>query len=334
MSGGVAVGLDGTRESLAAAGWAAREALARDASLELVQVRETGAYPSSPIVVEDQVELGLSEKITGEVAEELARRHPELRTTITMVAGRPSRVLTDLSHRTGLLVLGSRGLSGAVGYVMGSTALGTVAHAVCPVVLVRAEQDEDGMDAADGGDGTGAEDGRDTRDAADAESAEGGPHRARHTARDASPVTAAVGDIVLGLDLGRPCDALIDFAFRAASLHARRLRVLHGWHLPPALGSTPSYPVGMEITEQMQAEETRMLRDALRPWHEKFPDVDVVRAAVPGRAQEILKEAAEDASLLVVGRRIRQQRLGTHIGPVAHAVVHHVRTPVAVVPHA
>ncbi|OEV12933.1 universal stress protein [Streptomyces nanshensis] len=331
MSGGVAVGLDGTRESLAAAGWAAREALARDASLELVQVRETGAYPSSPIVVEDQVELELSEKITGEVAEELARRHPELRTTITMVAGRPSRVLTGLSHRTGLLVLGSRGLSGAVGYVMGSTALGTVAHAVCPVVLVRAEPDEDGTD---GMDGTGAEDVQDAREAADAESAADGPYRARHTARDASPTTAAVGDIVLGLDLGRPCDALIDFAFRAASLHARRLRVLHGWHLPPALGSTPSYPVGMEITEQMQAEETRMLRDALGPWHEKFPDVDVVRAAVPGRAQEILKEAAEDASLLVVGRRIRQQRLGTHIGPVAHAVVHHVRTPVAVVPHA
>ena len=37
--------------------------------------------------------------------------------------------------------------------------------------------------------------------------------------------------------------------------------------------------------------------------------------------------------LLVVGRRIRPARLGPHIGPVTHAVLHHARCPVAIVPH-
>lgn len=300
MPGGVTVGLDGTRQSLAAADWAAGEALIRDAPLQLVQVRATGAYPYSPIVIEDQAEREWSQKITGEVGEHLARRHPELRTTVTMIAGRPSHVLSDLSGSTDLLVLGSRGLSSALGYVMGSTALGTVAHAVCPVVLVRAADEDQEVEAAEA----------------------------------ASPAAPSRGGIVLGLDFGRPCDDLIDFAFRTASLHSRRLHVLHGWHLPPALGATPSYPVGMELEDHMQGDESRMLTEALIPWHEKFPEVEVVRGAVMGRAQAILTEAAVDASLLVVGRRIRHARVGTHIGPVAHAVMHHVRIPVAIVPHA
>ncbi|MFJ9846630.1 universal stress protein [Kitasatospora sp. NPDC101155] len=40
------------------------------------------------------------------------------------------------------------------------------------------------------------------------------------------------------------------------------------------------------------------------------------------------------ARLLVVGRRTRWLPLGAHLGPVAHAVIHHVRCPVAVVPYA
>ncbi|MFI7296576.1 universal stress protein [Streptomyces sp. NPDC050121] len=51
-----------------------------------------------------------------------------------------------------------------------------------------------------------------------------------------------------------------------------------------------------------------------------------------GRAPHVLVRAAGGAGLLVVGRR-RRAALGLHTGPVAHALLHHVRRPVALVPH-
>lgn len=70
---------------------------------------------------------------------------------------------------------------------------------------------------------------------------------------------------------------------------------------------------------------------ALRPWREKYPQVDVadsIRLASPSKA---VVQAAEGAVLLVVGRR--EHRLAPHLGPVAQAAIHHGRCPVAVVPH-
>uniref|UniRef100_UPI0037D9C254 universal stress protein n=1 Tax=Streptomyces sp. C11-1 TaxID=3444503 RepID=UPI0037D9C254 len=45
-----------------------------------------------------------------------------------------------------------------------------------------------------------------------------------------------------------------------------------------------------------------------------------------------LVDSGREAGLTVVGRRVRGSSLGTRIGPVAHAVLHHARTPVVVVP--
>ncbi|WP_326648879.1 MULTISPECIES: universal stress protein [unclassified Streptomyces] len=52
-----------------------------------------------------------------------------------------------------------------------------------------------------------------------------------------------------------------------------------------------------------------------------------------GHAQDHLVDASKDASLLVVGRRIRRSAIGTHIGPVTRAVLRRATAPVAVVPH-
>lgn len=296
----VTVGLDGTPESRAAAGWAADEALLHDAPLQLLQVQETGPRPGSPVVMADETERAWSHQITSEVFDDLTHRFPGLRVTVTTASGRPSHALAGVSADTGLLVLGSRGPSSVVGRLLGSTALATVAHAACPVVLVR---------AADEG--------------AHGATATGGPPR---------PATGSRHDVVLGLDLGRPCGELIAFAFRTASLHSAPLRVVHCWELPPVLGGT--YPVGTDVTDDWQRERTRALAEAVRPWQEKFPGVAVDRQAPQGHPAELLTEAAEDASVLVVGRRIRHSRVGTHLGPVDLAVMHHVRTPVAVVAHA
>lgn len=53
-----------------------------------------------------------------------------------------------------------------------------------------------------------------------------------------------------------------------------------------------------------------------------------------GHPAHDLVEASRDAGLLVVGRRERRVGVGAHIGSVAHAVLHHSKAAVAVVPHA
>jgi len=67
------------------------------------------------------------------------------------------------------------------------------------------------------------------------------------------------------------------------------------------------------------------LTDALRPWRGKFPEVDVKAQCVVGRAADHLVDASKDASLSVVWRRVRRAAIGTHIGPVTHAVLHQPR---------
>ncbi|WBP84626.1 universal stress protein [Kitasatospora cathayae] len=54
---------------------------------------------------------------------------------------------------------------------------------------------------------------------------------------------------------------------------------------------------------------------------------------VRGHTAAVLVDTAATARLLVVGRRTRWLPLGTHLGPVAHAAIHHVHCPVEVVPH-
>jgi nucleotide-binding universal stress UspA family protein len=292
----VTVGLDGTDESLAAVDWAAREALARGVQLRIVQVREAGAYPYSPLV-DDEVEREWAQQITGDALDDLNRRMPELAATVDMVAGKPAHVLADMSAETDLLVLGSRGLSAVVGFFVGSTALPAVAHTVCPVVLVRAV-------------------GKETEEPGE----------------EAPPGRPPCEDVVLGLELDRPCDELIAFAFDIAARHSVPLRALHAWELPPSYGMRP-LPVPPAMTDELLAAQNESLAAALRPWQEARPEVKVEAEAVIGHPSRLLVEAVGDRSLLVVGRRNRRSRLGTHLGTITHAVLHHARTPVAVVPH-
>jgi nucleotide-binding universal stress UspA family protein len=85
---------------------------------------------------------------------------------------------------------------------------------------------------------------------------------------------------------------------------------------------------------ELLAEHERGVVAALRPWCEKSPEVAVTETVAEGRAAGELIHASAGAALLVVGRRVREARLGTHLGSVAHAVLHHAPCPVAVVPHA
>ncbi|MFE7317966.1 universal stress protein [Streptomyces sp. NPDC057555] len=140
-----------------------------------------------------------------------------------------------------------------------------------------------------------------------------------------APVTA-------GLSLHEPCAALLAFAFESAARRNVPLRVVHGRHLPSYAYNRGG---GVEpiVAKETAATARAELWDALRPWQEKFPEVSVdARVELEGAARALLRDA-EDAALLVVGRRHKLHFPAPRIGHVVHAAVHHAPCPVAIVPH-
>jgi nucleotide-binding universal stress UspA family protein len=293
----VTVGLDGSPESLAAAEWAAREAELRGLPLHLVHAWDWQPYAQP--VPDNPAHRHWGGRVLREATEQLHTLHPDLTITSEQIPRPPVTALLAASADADSVVVGSRGLSGVGGFLVGSVGLGVVAQSERPVVLVRS--------------GARAED----------------EHQADP---DGRPSTATpYRDVVLGLDHEHSDDAVITFAFEAAARRAARLRVVHGASLPPyyVYGLAADPALGGELAR----EEASAVDAALAPWREKFPGVEVVEQAAIGNAGGHLVDAAADASLVVVGRRIRRTPLGAHIGPVTHAVLHHATAPVAVVPH-
>ncbi|MFF8594058.1 universal stress protein [Streptomyces sp. NPDC015220] len=292
----VTVGLDGSAESRAAVEWAAREAKLLGLPLRLLHVWQP--LTQAPLLGAE-TEQDWTEQLFREVADGLRVRHTGVEVVTEHAAGRPVEVLCQAAREAELLVLGSRALGGVGGFVVGSVGLSVVAHAERPVVLVRA-----GEQAADEHESVPA----------------AGPSGA-----------SAFRPVVLGLDTSSPDEDLIRFAFDAAVRRATSLRVVHGWHPPAYFGR--SMAADAELHASTGAGEATALSRVLRDWRHKYADVAVTEDARSGSAAQLLVEASRTASLVVLGRRVRRRLFGTHIGHVAHAVLHHGVAPVAIVAH-
>ncbi|QKV90627.1 universal stress protein [Streptomyces sp. NA02950] len=152
------------------------------------------------------------------------------------------------------------------------------------------------------------------------------------TGKEGQPVTTgAVGPVVVALKLHGPCDELLAFAFATAAARGVPLRAVHGRSVP--LHAHVPWGVDHDVTEEITQEAQKHLSQALRPWHEKFPRVEVADSIPLESPAKAVVRAAEGAGLVVVGRRRHRPALAPRLGPVAHAVIHHARCPVAVVPH-
>ncbi|GGU95450.1 stress-inducible protein [Streptomyces litmocidini] len=143
--------------------------------------------------------------------------------------------------------------------------------------------------------------------------------------------SASRGPVVVGVDLRQPVDTVLGFAFEEAARRLAPVQVVYAQRLPVygTLGPSMVPDVRPAVAPEIQ----RSLDDLLEPWRAKFPDLAVTGRVALGSAGQELVHAAEDTALVVVGRHARGSALGTHIGSVAHAVLHHSRSPVALVPH-
>jgi nucleotide-binding universal stress UspA family protein len=140
----IVVGVDGTTEAEAAIRWATTEAKARGAELALVHAFVWPLFPV-PLGSSDMAPglRAMADKIVAEAVELARKLDPCISLTAERIDGFPTPVLLRESGRADLMVIGSRRLGATLGLLVGSLGVDLVAHAHCPVIVVRPDQPPD-----------------------------------------------------------------------------------------------------------------------------------------------------------------------------------------------
>ena len=135
--------MDGSDSSRAALLWAYEEAAHHDAAITVVSTWHPPAMPMTPpygslppegYVSQPQRDaLDMLEKFVAE----LDARTPAVDVRTQVEKGNPAEVLIARSKEADLMVVGSRGHGGFKGMLLGSVSQHLVAHADCPVVVIR-----------------------------------------------------------------------------------------------------------------------------------------------------------------------------------------------------
>jgi nucleotide-binding universal stress UspA family protein len=143
----IVVGVDGSSPAQAAVGWAAAEAAVQQRPLHVVHgfiwplVRPRVSLESP---VEGLVGGGLqaaAEGILDDAATQARSVSPGLEVTTELVVGEAAAAMLARTAGAQMLVLGSRGMGGFLGLLVGSVSVKVASHAPCPVVVVRPRDD-------------------------------------------------------------------------------------------------------------------------------------------------------------------------------------------------
>jgi nucleotide-binding universal stress UspA family protein len=136
----VVVGVDASEDALRATRFAADEARRRRVPLRIVHAMswliDTFFIPPTDLDAAGQLRAGAA-TVTQWAVDSVAGDDLEIRTSVE--EGDPVAVLREASGEAQLVVLGSRGIGGVTGLLVGSTANGLIAHAHCPVIVLPDE---------------------------------------------------------------------------------------------------------------------------------------------------------------------------------------------------
>ena len=130
--GRIVVGVDGSEHALRAAEWAAQEAERTGDVLEIHAASYGGFVYATPHEVKETLDRFVDE--ARGVVEKVA---PGVKTKAVLHEGSPVTSLVAASKGADLVVVGTRGVGGFKGLVLGSTSNQVVAHAHCPVAVIR-----------------------------------------------------------------------------------------------------------------------------------------------------------------------------------------------------
>jgi nucleotide-binding universal stress UspA family protein len=140
----IVAGVDGSASAMHAACWAADEAARQHAPLRLVGAAMVSAFAygvgfsPTQTFFDDMAAEGRNHLVTAEAA--IHKAHPDLTVDLEQSTAEPVSTLITESEHARMLVLGSRGLGGFTGILVGSTAVALVTHGHCPVAVIRSHE--------------------------------------------------------------------------------------------------------------------------------------------------------------------------------------------------
>ena len=293
----ILVGIDGSADADTALAWALREASLRSAGVTVLtafRVREFSGPFNREVSLDE--ERGEARAMVEEALQRVAGPdHREVDVDATAVTGRGAADAI-LRHRgeADLIVVGSRGLGGFPGLLLGSVSQQVAAHADVPVAVIPRQLAVDG-----GGDGT-----RSVVVGVDGSDAS---VRALRWAVDEArlrQVTLTAVYVYRSLREASPFDAF-------AGIEQQQLDELEAH-------------AGRTALQKL---------DALLTDSGDTSGVTIERHVEPGSPAKVLTaDAADEHTLLVVGSRGRGGFRGLLLGSVSQQCLHHARGPVVVTP--
>lgn len=133
---GVVVGADGSEHGRAAVAWAASTAVAYGRPLTVLYASPDAA--GVPMLFDQP------SGVLGDAIEMVRTMDPGLEVRALQMPDSPVQSLLSAGRNADVIVLGSRGVEGFRGLLLGSTAMHVAPYAECPVVVVHSEN-EDGV---------------------------------------------------------------------------------------------------------------------------------------------------------------------------------------------
>lgn len=287
----VVVGYDGSEHGRRALQWAAAEAAARRAELEVICVVDDGGLGiRGPVGMAHwwtDVAADEGRRLTSEGADLVGQTWPDLDILPVGRAGVPASVLIDASRRAGLLVVGTRGRNPLAEMALGSVAEAVATHARCPVVVVHGD--------------VGIRPGTDHPIVVGVDGSAGSRRALEIAARWAHVARASL---------------LVVCAWTGAD----------AWGFD-ALTATQESELQQSASRAARDAADAAVAVALELW----PDLHVTGCAHRGQPSQVLTDLGADAALLVVGTRGRGAFASLLLGSVSHALVRTAPCAVAVI---
>jgi len=147
----IVVGVDHSPEAREALRFAFEEAQLRRAKLRVVHawlfgyISATGFESSFPVLGGERNETrGAVVAAVDATLRDVVPEAGDVEIERRIVEGTPAAVLVEESRDADLLVVGSRGLGGFSGLLLGSVSQQCAHHAACPVVIVRPPREKPG----------------------------------------------------------------------------------------------------------------------------------------------------------------------------------------------